>query len=100
MTELPIIARASLHPERSAFVGTSDVCTYGELLQQSRQLASLLIGDTGDLGESRAAMLIPTGRDYAAAQWGIWRSGASHYRSARQPHCSNGSTARQTRRPR
>jgi len=75
MTELPLIARASLHPERSAFVGTSDVCSYGELLQQSRQLASLLIGDAGDLRESRAAMLIPTGRDYAAAQWGIWRSG-------------------------
>lgn len=75
MTELPLISRAGLHPDRSAFVGTLEVCTYGELLQQSRQLASLLIGDAGDLRESRAAMLIPAGRDYAAAQWAIWRAG-------------------------
>lgn len=75
MTELPLIARARQHSDKTAFRGSDAGCTYGELLQQSRQLASLLADQAGDLGEARVAMLIPAGRDYAAAQWAIWRAG-------------------------
>ncbi|MEY3172598.1 MAG: hypothetical protein RLZZ436_511 [Planctomycetota bacterium] len=75
MTELPLIARARQHSDKIAFRGSAAGCTYGELLQQSRQLASLLAEQAGDLGEARVAMLIPAGRDYAAAQWAIWRAG-------------------------
>jgi malonyl-CoA/methylmalonyl-CoA synthetase len=75
MTQLPLIARAATYGNSPAFDGVPDGCTYSELLWQSERLAQLLCGHSGDLGEARVAMLLPTGRDYAAAQWAVWRAG-------------------------
>lgn len=75
MTELPLIARAATYGNSPAFGGVPDGCSYAELLWQSEKLAQLLCGHSGDLSEARVALLLPTGRDYAAAQWAVWRAG-------------------------
>ena len=75
MTELPLIARAHQHLDNQAFFGTSAGCTYGELLQQSAALASLLLNQTADLQLARVAILIPSAHQYTIAQWAIWRAG-------------------------
>lgn len=76
MTELPLIARAHQHIDNKAFFGTPAGCTYGDLLLQSGQLASLLLNQTADLRLARVAILIPSAHHYTIAQWAIWRAGA------------------------
>lgn len=75
MQELPIIARAEGFAEQTAFFGDDGSTSYGELLTQSHGIACGLLGEQADLAEERVAFLVPTGPQYAAAQWGIWRAG-------------------------
>ena len=75
MTELPLIARARAHASSVAFQAKAGSHTYQGLLDRSAQLATALLGDVDDLQEARAALLVPAGFDYVAAQWGIWRAG-------------------------
>lgn len=75
MTSLPIIARAEGFTARTAFFKDREVTTYGDLLARSASVASGLLADRADLEEERIAFLLPTGPDYAATQWGIWRAG-------------------------
>ena len=75
LTDLPLIQRARLHSSAVAFRTSNDMQTYAYLLDQSHSIARQLLSDTADLQERRVAVLIPTGAEYTAAQWGIWRAG-------------------------
>ncbi len=75
MTELPLIARARSHLNSVAFRTATTALTYQNLLDRSATLAAALLGETLDLQETRVALLVSPGFEYAAAQWAIWRAG-------------------------
>lgn len=75
MAELPLIARARAHGERIAIREDGRYCRYSDLLERSAVIAAVLLGGRADLQEERIAFMAPPGFDYAAIQWGIWRSG-------------------------
>lgn len=72
---LPLITQAQKHHERTAIVATEGTFTYQDLLQISGQIATNLLKNKEDLQEQRVAFLIPSGFQYVATQWGIWRAG-------------------------
>jgi malonyl-CoA/methylmalonyl-CoA synthetase len=72
---LPLIARARLHPENMAIVTDTGVFTYRDLLDIASQIATRLLDSTSDLQEQRVAFLIPPGFEYVATLWGIWLAG-------------------------
>jgi malonyl-CoA/methylmalonyl-CoA synthetase len=73
---LPLITRAQEHNDKIAIVATEGTFTYRDLLHTSSQIATSLLQDTEDLLEQRVAFLIPSGFQYVATQWGIWRAGS------------------------
>src|SRR5262249_54086275 len=73
--QLPLIARAERHGERTAILAPEGEFTYGQLLTASARVAACLLDGAGDLAERRVAFLVPPGFEYAAVQWGIWRAG-------------------------
>ncbi len=75
MPEFPLIARAHSHGSRIAFHTAAGAHTYQDLLDRSALLAAALLGEMDDLNETRVALLVAPGFDYAAAQWAIWRAG-------------------------
>ena len=75
MPELPLIARARLHAGSIAFRTATTLHTYQNLLDRSATLAAALLREKDDLNETRVALLVPPGVEYAAAQWAIWRAG-------------------------
>lgn len=72
---LPLIERAKQHANKIAIATTEGSFTYHDLLQTSAKIASNLLNNTKDLQEERVAFLIPSGFQYVATQWGIWRAG-------------------------
>ncbi len=72
---LPLFARAAEQGERVALVTADGQYTYQNLLQRSAQVATQLLAGAADLQEQRVAFLVPSGFDYVAIQWGIWRAG-------------------------
>lgn len=72
---LPLIDRASEYADNIAIVTTGGVFTYRDLLHTSGQIAASLLQNADDLQEQRVAYLIPSGFEYVATQWGIWRAG-------------------------
>lgn len=72
---LPLISRAQEHNEKIAIATTFGSYRYRDLLQTSGQIATNLLQDATDLQEQRVAFLIPSGFEYVATQWGIWRAG-------------------------
>ena len=64
MTELPLIARARLHPAAIAVRADSGERTYAELLERSATLAGALLEEASDLEESRIAFLVPARNFY------------------------------------
>jgi malonyl-CoA/methylmalonyl-CoA synthetase len=72
---IPLIAKAEEHGERTAIVATEGTFSYRELLQVSGEVATSLLEEAEDLQEQRVAFLIPSGFQYVATQWGIWRAG-------------------------
>jgi malonyl-CoA/methylmalonyl-CoA synthetase len=75
IVNLPLITQAQKHHERTAIVATEGAFTYRDLLHVSGQIATNLLKNTEDLQEQRVAFLIPSGFQYVATQWGIWRAG-------------------------
>ena len=67
--------RAQASEHNIAIVTDTRSFTYHDLLQVSSQIATMLLGNAEDLAEQRVAFLIPSGFDYVATQWGIWRAG-------------------------
>ncbi|MDJ0727959.1 MAG: acyl-CoA synthetase [Prochloraceae cyanobacterium] len=72
---LPLIERSQQNKERIAIVATEGKFTYRDLLETSAQVAACLIEDSQDLQEQRIAFIVPSGFEYVAIQWGIWRAG-------------------------
>ncbi|MBW4517673.1 MAG: acyl-CoA synthetase [Timaviella obliquedivisa GSE-PSE-MK23-08B] len=72
---LPLITQAQKHHERTAIVATEGAFSYQDLLHVSGQIATRLLNSAEDLEEQRIAFLIPSGFQYVATQWGIWRAG-------------------------
>ncbi len=72
---LPLIARACDYGDRPAITTPDARFTYRDLLHRSGQIATQLLDGADDLQEQRVAFLIPSGFEYVAAQWGIWRAG-------------------------
>src|SRR5436305_7468510 len=75
LPELPLIARAQGHGNRTAILSSEGEFTYSQLLDASARLAACLLDGAEDLREQRVAFLVPPGFEYAAVQWGIWRAG-------------------------
>src|SRR5688572_23567244 len=75
VSELPLIARARDHGDRTAILAAEGLFTYRQLLDASARIAACLLDSAEDLHEKRVAFLTPPGFEYAAAQWGIWRAG-------------------------
>lgn len=74
-TQLPLVARAEAHGDRTALLAPEGEFTYSDLLGASQRVATCLLDGAPDLGERRVAYLLPPGFAYAAVQWGIWRAG-------------------------
>lgn len=72
---LPLIRRAIEQAQRTAIVTPDAAFTYQDLLDHSGRIATALGADSPDLQEARVAFLIPSGFEYVATQWGIWRAG-------------------------
>ena len=72
---LPLIIQAQENRPRIAITASEGVFTYQDLLDRSGQVASLLLQGKEDLQEARIAFIVPSGFNYVAIQWGIWRSG-------------------------
>src|SRR5438874_10409665 len=75
LPELPLIARARTHGNRTAILSSEGEFTYSQLLEASARVAAYLLDGAEDLRERRVAFLVPPGFEYAAVQWGIWRAG-------------------------
>ncbi len=75
MSGVPIVARAEQFAENLAIVDASGEYSYQDLLNASEAVAAGLLDGRADLDEARIAFLVPSGFDYVAAQWGIWRAG-------------------------
>ena len=75
MPDLPLIARAQGHLDAVTFCTPTNSHTYRDLLDRSALLAATLLTETDDLNETRVALLVTPGFEYAAAQWAIWRAG-------------------------
>ena len=72
---LSLIDRAWEHSERTALVTEAGPFSYADLLEASAKAASFCLAECDDLREQRVAFLAPSGFDYVAMQWGIWRAG-------------------------
>ncbi|MFB2918011.1 acyl-CoA synthetase [Aerosakkonema funiforme] len=72
---LPLIDRTHQNPNKIAIVAAEGAFTYHNLRQTSAQIATKLLDNIPDLQEQRVAFLIPSGFQYVATQWGIWRAG-------------------------
>ena len=72
---LPLINRVLEHKDQIAIASNEGTYTYGDLLHTSSQIATNLLHNAADLQEKRIAFLIPSGFEYVATQWGIWRAG-------------------------
>ena len=75
MKTFPAHQQALRHAGRAALLQDGKTATYGELLEAADHLASALLAGAADLREKRVAALLAPGRDYIAAQWGVWRAG-------------------------
>lgn len=74
-TQLSMIERAMTHGDRVAIRSSTDETTYQQLIATSESVASNLLSGSEDLNEARVAYLVPPGKRYVQAQWGIWRAG-------------------------
>src|SRR5437870_13738359 len=73
--ELPLVARARAHADRTAIAAADGTFTYRELLDASAGVATCLLAGRADLAEARVAFLAPAGFRQVATQWGLWRPG-------------------------
>ena len=72
---IEFLERAKKFSKRTAIVSGQAEYNYDQLLRKSNSIASSLLNNKIDLLEERVAFLIPSGFEYVAAQWAIWRAG-------------------------
>jgi malonyl-CoA/methylmalonyl-CoA synthetase len=61
--------------QRIAIISNGHSYTYKQLLESSKEFASLLLAGSNDLHQARVAFMVEPGFDYVKVQWGIWRAG-------------------------
>ncbi len=74
-SQLPVIAQAEQHAQRSAVTDAHGSCTFAQLLAASERVASALLSARDDLHEERVAFLVTPGLSWVATLWGVWRAG-------------------------
>lgn len=72
---LTLFQQAKQHGHKVAIREGDKTFTYGELLQESRLLASTLLNGNSDMAEARVAFLVNPGFNYVKTQWAIWLAG-------------------------
>ncbi|MEP1095114.1 MAG: acyl-CoA synthetase [Cyclobacteriaceae bacterium] len=72
---LSLIQRAQTFAQNVAIISQGESFTYQQLLDESCQFASTLLGGTQDLKEGRIGFIVEPGFDYVKTQWAIWRAG-------------------------
>ncbi len=72
---LPIIAQAKNNIDKIAIYSDERSFTYRDLLNQSQNLASILLIDVLDLKEARVAFMVNPGFKYVQTLWAIWQAG-------------------------
>ena len=72
---MELFYKATQIGERVAIVDDAGRHTYQQLLASSSSVGAMLLEGSSDLHEERVAFLVPPSFEYAAVQWGIWRSG-------------------------
>ncbi|GIW46920.1 MAG: long-chain-fatty-acid--CoA ligase [Deltaproteobacteria bacterium] len=72
---IELIKQADKYGEKVAILDNQGSYTYRELLAASSKVAACLLSGLEDLCEARVAFLVPSGFEYVATQWGIWRAG-------------------------
>ena len=70
-----IIRNAEAFRERIAIHDEGLSYTYGDLLEASRDLGSVLLSGAEDLSGKCVAFMVDPGFGYVSAQWAIWRAG-------------------------
>ena len=70
-----IIRNAEAFRERIAIHDEGLSYTYGDLLEASRDLGSVLLSGSEDLSGKCVAFMVDPGFGYVSAQWAIWRAG-------------------------
>lgn len=70
-----LIQNAANYLDRVAIKSESSWYTYQQLLTTSESIALELLNGKPNLNEQRIAFLVPSGINYTAIQWGIWRAG-------------------------
>jgi malonyl-CoA/methylmalonyl-CoA synthetase len=72
---LALTARARRYGDRTALLAPEGVFSYVELLESSELVATRLLAGRDDLEGERICYLVPSGWEYVAVQWGVWRAG-------------------------
>jgi malonyl-CoA/methylmalonyl-CoA synthetase len=72
---LPIVAQASKYKNNTAIYSDGRSFTYEELINQSEQLASIILNGSKDLNEARVAFMVNPGFGYVQTLWAIWQAG-------------------------
>ncbi|MGI9475000.1 MAG: acyl-CoA synthetase [Rubripirellula sp.] len=75
MEQIELVRRAAQHGERIALCKEGSTWTFDDLLQRSSEVAASLLDGKSDLKQAHVGYLLPSGFDYVATQWGIWRAG-------------------------
>ena len=72
---ITLIQNATKYSDRIAVKSKGVSYTYQQLLYISKNIAIELLNGKSNLNEERVAFLVPSGFDYVAIQWAIWRAG-------------------------
>lgn len=72
---LSLIRAANKAAHKMAIYSEGNPFTYEQLLNDSKSLASFLLGSSKDLAEERIAFMVDPGYEYVVSQWAIWRAG-------------------------
>jgi len=72
---IELVARAAQRGDAPAIVDQEGIASYRDVVALARRMAETLLAGAGDLAGGRVAILVPSGRDYVAAQWGAWLAG-------------------------
>ena len=72
---MKLISGALQYKDRIAITSNGQSYSYGQLREDSGELAARLLDGAKDLSEKRIAFMVQPGYDYVRVQWAIWQAG-------------------------
>jgi malonyl-CoA/methylmalonyl-CoA synthetase len=72
---LPILVQANNYKNNTAIYSDGKSFSFQELINQSGQLASIILNGSNDLNEIRVAFMVNPGFAYVQSLWAIWQAG-------------------------